>query len=254
MSKYDSTAETLKHILRIQELLHQCAKNILDRADKHDRSKLSEKEKSIFDVFTPKLKNSTYGSDEYKSYLDEMKPALDNHYKENMNHHPDALENGINDMDLLDMIEMIVDWKCASERHDNGNILKSIEINQKRFKMSEQLVYLFQNTVFRMGWGKAHRFVLETSLNNGYPLPKEFIKWFIEKYPKTKIQNNFEPFEPTQKWRDELLFQGCHHLQYYIITPFDITRIIADDLKIFGISLVNDFKEEGFNKFYLYKS
>lgn len=49
-------------------------------------------------------------------------------------------------MTLLDLIEMLVDWKASSERHNNGNILKSIEINGNRFGMSPQLIEIFENT------------------------------------------------------------------------------------------------------------
>ena len=34
----------------------------------------------------------------------------------------------------------------ASERHNNGNIRKSITINAARFKMSPQLVKILENT------------------------------------------------------------------------------------------------------------
>lgn len=149
---YDSTADTLKHILRVNELLHMAVKNLLGRADKHDRSKLVAPEKRIFDIFTPKLRTSVYGSEEYKGFLKEMKVALDNHYKENKAHHPDSLPNGIKDMDILDMVEMLLDWKCASERHATGNIMKSIDIQKERFNLPEELVCIFKNSAKNFGW------------------------------------------------------------------------------------------------------
>jgi hypothetical protein len=118
------------------------------RAATHDESKLGPVEKPIFDEFTPKLKDCTYGSDEYKQYLEHMKVALDHHYANNQ-HHPEFWENGVNDMDLIDLIEMIFDWKAASERHADGDIMKSIKINQKRFGLSDQLVRILENTVSR---------------------------------------------------------------------------------------------------------
>ena len=95
---------------------------------------------------TPKLKSSTYGSEEYKKFLEELKPALDNHYKENR-HHPEHFENGIKGMTLVDLIEMLCDWCAAVERHSDGNILKSIEINQKRFGYSDELKQILINTL-----------------------------------------------------------------------------------------------------------
>jgi hypothetical protein len=42
---------------------------------------------------------------------------------------------------------MFCDWKAATMRHNDGDIRKSIEINKKRFKMSEDLAQIFRNTV-----------------------------------------------------------------------------------------------------------
>lgn len=143
--KYDSTIDTLKHIKRVNEMLIHAATELLGRATEHDDSKLKSPEKELFDEFTPKLKNTTYGSDEYKEHLRGLKVALDHHYAEN-SHHPEHFENGIDGMDLFDLVEMFFDWKAASERHADGDIDKSIEINKERFQMSDQLVNIFKNT------------------------------------------------------------------------------------------------------------
>jgi len=149
--KYDSKADTLQHIKRVNGLLSQAVSELLIRANEHDSTKLESPEKELFDEYTPKLKNCTYGSDEYKEFLDGLKVALDHHYKNN-SHHPEHYENGVNDMNLFDIIEMLFDWKAASERHDDGNIRKSLEINKKRFNMSDQLYNIFLNTINKMNW------------------------------------------------------------------------------------------------------
>jgi len=78
--------------------------------------------------------------------------ALQHHYSEN-SHHPEHYENGVNGMDLLDLIEMLCDWKAASERmQGGGDIIRSIGVNTERFKLSPQLVEIFQNTALRHGW------------------------------------------------------------------------------------------------------
>ena len=53
-------------------------------------------------------------------------------------------------MTLIDLIEMLCDWKAATVRNKNGNIRKSIEHNADRFKMSPQLKQIFENTVREM--------------------------------------------------------------------------------------------------------
>ena len=117
----------------------------------HDNSKLSSPEKELFNEFTPKLAGCTYGSDEYKQFMVGLKVALDHHYAHN-SHHPEHYENGIHGFDLFDLVEMFFDWTAATERHDNGNIYKSIEINKGRFKMDEQLCNIFENTAVRLGY------------------------------------------------------------------------------------------------------
>jgi hypothetical protein len=148
MSTYDSTKDTLEHIRTVNKIMSKMVMEILSRMQNHDATKLRSPEKEIFDVYTPKLKGSTYGSYEYKLFLKEMKVALDNHYALNT-HHPESYTNGVNGMSLIDLIEMLCDWKAATERHADGSIEKSIMINKDRFSMSEQLVEIFQNTVKR---------------------------------------------------------------------------------------------------------
>lgn len=143
---YDSAPETNKHRDFVRMLMYTLAKDIMERADHHDDSKLVAPEKELFDEYTPKLKGCTYGSDEYNEFLKGLKQALDHHYAENR-HHPEHFENGMNGMNLVDMIELICDWFAATMRHADGNIDKSIEINKVRFSMDDQTAALLKNTV-----------------------------------------------------------------------------------------------------------
>ncbi len=180
MIAYDSTEDTNKHIARVQRLVHTITVQLRDRAYSHDKSKLEDPEKPIFDEYTPKLKGVTYGSDEYKAYLKEMSKALDHHYAKNR-HHPEhfasfecngcfkSFEHQLNHCDicgysqftasfdisrmtLIDLIEMFCDWKAATERHEDGDFKKSIEHNQTRFSMTNQLTLIFENTRRGLGW------------------------------------------------------------------------------------------------------
>jgi hypothetical protein len=49
-------------------------------------------------------------------------------------------------MNLVDLVEMLCDWKASSTRHNDGNIRKSIEINAERFGINQQLVKILENT------------------------------------------------------------------------------------------------------------
>ena len=143
--------ETLKHIRRVQELLGLLVADLVRRAAVHDASKLESPEAEVFEEFTAKLRGCTYGSDEYKGFLAAMKPALDHHYAANP-HHPEHHPDGVRGMSLLDVVEMLADWKAATERHADGSLAKSIELNQKRFGYGDELKAILANTAKAMGW------------------------------------------------------------------------------------------------------
>lgn len=147
----DSTLATLQHSRRVDELLLQMIGAIQGRVTKHDASKLEDPEKAIFDEYSPKLKNSTYGSESYFEFLREMQVALTHHYANNR-HHPEHFENGVDGMTLVDLVEMLSDWKAATERHADGDLAKSLEIQRERFGLSDQLVSILRNTAVEAGW------------------------------------------------------------------------------------------------------
>ena len=113
---------------------------------KHDSTKLASPEVELFDGVTEKLSGVTYGSPEYNALLERLKPALAHHYQNNR-HHPEHFKRGITDMTLVDLMELLCDWKAASLRHTDGNIRKSIEINQQRFGYSDELKQILVNTI-----------------------------------------------------------------------------------------------------------
>ena len=149
---YDSLKGTVDHINNVRTKLNLIVNDLLVRMVNHDKSKTESPEKEGYDVFTPRLKESVYGSEEYWNMLGEMAPILNHHYQNN-SHHPEFYKDKIDGMNLLDLIEMLCDWKAAGERHkDGGSIVKSIEINAKRFDMSEQLKNILLNTASYLEW------------------------------------------------------------------------------------------------------
>jgi hypothetical protein len=145
---YDSTDDTLKHSTLVYEYCTKLARKLQEQAFAHDESKLSNPEKKLFDKYTPKLKEMEFGSDEYKKCLAELKPALDHHYSVNR-HHPEYFTNGMKGMNLIDLIEYLCDCLAATKRMKDGtgNILKSLEINQKRHGYSDDIREIMKNTL-----------------------------------------------------------------------------------------------------------
>lgn len=152
MQQYDSTADTLKHIKRVSQLLNLAAIDLINRGNIHDNSKLLPPEKNEFDRLTPILKDLEFGSEEYKDSLKELEFALQHHYDNNTHHPQHYGERGINGMNLFDIMEMLLDWKAATERTKNGNIKHSLHINSDRFQIDEQLSDILMNTINYLGW------------------------------------------------------------------------------------------------------
>lgn len=148
MKKYNSANDTKKHIKTVRFFIKTVCMELEKRAKNHDKSKLRDPEKNCFDIYTPKLAVCAYGTEEYKQNLAEMQEALKHHYAEN-SHHPEHYKDGINGMDLVDIVEMLCDWKAATMRNKNGDIYKSLQIQKERFGISEQLFSILKNTVDR---------------------------------------------------------------------------------------------------------
>ena len=153
--KYSCESETRKHIAQVGNYLLDVINRLTFRIKKHDESKLGEKEKPIFDKYTPKLAKCTYGSVQYSKFLKGMSVALEHHY-DNNSHHPEHYKKTdkyilnaasmVGCMNLIDIIEMLCDWKAATLRHNDGDIFKSIELNQKRFMYGNEIKEILINT------------------------------------------------------------------------------------------------------------
>jgi Family of unknown function (DUF5662) len=141
-------SEVKKHKDLVSLNLGSIGEQLRARAITHDHSKMTDEELPYYAEYTPNLKGLTYGSNEYRDMLEKLRPCINHHYKANA-HHPEHYENGIDGMSLVDLVEMICDWKAATARHEDGDIIKSLEINRVRFKMSDQLYNILLNTVNR---------------------------------------------------------------------------------------------------------
>lgn len=166
---YDSRLDTYEHIHQVQVELAIVARLMMERMLAHDGSKLVSPEVEMFDEFTPKLAELEYGSPEYEQSRQEMGAALEHHYAENP-HHPEHWPNGVKDMSLLDLVEMLCDWRAASKRHRkrpampaapgrpdapqyDSNIARSIGLNKERFGYSDELESILLNTAQEL-WGE----------------------------------------------------------------------------------------------------
>lgn len=145
MREQAANFETCKHIREVGRLLHICIIDLLERTHHHDQSKLAHPEVGPLAV-APKLAGMTYQGAAYRQSCEgELKTALEHHYANNR-HHPQHFKRGVDDMNLLDLLEMICDWKASSGRQHDGNLRKSIDSNIKRYEISQQLAEIMTRT------------------------------------------------------------------------------------------------------------
>lgn len=146
MKLAESKLDTIKHIENVRKYIKVFTDALTQRGIDHDKTKLESPEAENFAAVNDKLAKFTYGSDEYNDCIkNDLKVALDAHYAKNR-HHPEHFPKGINEMNLVDIVEMFADWKASSERQDNGNLLTSISKNAERYQIDDQLKQIFVNT------------------------------------------------------------------------------------------------------------
>lgn len=138
--------ETRCHVRSVQLYLSEFSEELYRRGILHDNSKFYEPELTGFSENIDNVPNIVYGSEEHSSKLLEMKPIIDVHHEENR-HHPEHWDNGVDDMSLSDIIEMLIDWKCASQRYKDGSLRKSVDINCEKYNISPQLKKILLNTI-----------------------------------------------------------------------------------------------------------
>lgn len=55
-------------------------------------------------------------------------------------------------MTIVQIIEMLCDWKAATLRHTNGDLAKSIKQNAERFGYGAEIEGLLLRTADSFGW------------------------------------------------------------------------------------------------------
>lgn len=134
-----------KHIASVQIKLERLVLEIIKRSKEHDSSKLIEPEISLWKKMDEEPR-CPYGTKEYFEKINRNKLVFDLHYKNNP-HHPEHFLNGINDMDLVDVLELLCDWISYKEIISYSEAVKIVKQQAKRFNLSEQLTFIMINTL-----------------------------------------------------------------------------------------------------------
>lgn len=147
----DGRLDTIDHIASVRININAVIENLCDRKTAHDASKLEEPELSGYAEMPEAFKGKAYGSPEYMAVIALFKPIVDHHYAHNR-HHPEHWPNGISDMSLLDIIEMLADWRAANDRH-GGDFAKSLVVSIARFHFDDDRIgEILMNTARELRW------------------------------------------------------------------------------------------------------
>lgn len=152
---YDARIEIYEHIAKVRGLLLRVVADLLERAQEHDASKFTPPEIEEYFEYTPTLETLEYGSAEERQARATIEDlGAKRHYELNR-HHPEHFEDGIHGMNLVDLIEVLCDWKVASEFTGYGpyentitpaGLEASIEKNAERFGYGDELKRILLNT------------------------------------------------------------------------------------------------------------
>lgn len=148
-SEIITLVKILQHKQKVSFLLREIARQFERRADTHDDSKFNLDEFKGF-CQMDNARRYEYGSPEYEAII-HNNSAAQLHVSRNR-HHPEYWPNGIDDMDMIDIIEMLCDWEIARQIRDiEEDIEKIWQTRKKRFGLSDDELY-FLRTI----WERLH--------------------------------------------------------------------------------------------------
>ena len=143
----------IKHSQGVGLLLMKVCKELMVRSITHDASKVLEEDLDRHIEAAQKKQEliekhgMTHGDDMDRKFKEEYKDLVEEHVRRNR-HHVEYHTNGILDMDLMDVLEMLLDWcQSAADNGDDVEENNSIGINAKKYGIDPQLTCILRNTV-----------------------------------------------------------------------------------------------------------
>lgn len=143
---------THAHIARVATLIGEIRSHLATRGVYHDQSKFDPIEAGPLQEMQDLIERegqAAYGTEEYARRTALLGPMLKHHYACNP-HHPEFFANGVAGMNLIDVVEMLCDWKAASERGQESAI--NLRYSIEKYKIDPMLASILMNTCEFMGW------------------------------------------------------------------------------------------------------
>ena len=139
-----------QHRTEVRAALNTVVQDLSRRTLVHDVSKYKEDELEGFARISKVAREHVYGSEEYIAAMKQEKGTIELHYSRN-SHHPEFYKENSWDMPLLDLIEMVCDWRAA------WKVYESYKSADKRAtwtaNMEKQRVRFFEKGILnRVQW------------------------------------------------------------------------------------------------------
>lgn len=140
MEKSNKTKDMIiSHVSRVRKHLDVIIRLLYNRKLMHDASKLSEEELPIWEKMDSEPRYE-YGSPEYFDKIKRYKKVFDIHYKKNR-HHPEHYPEGVWNMTIIDIIEMMCDWLGYRDSLSYTDAIKIVAEQMFRYKIINQEEY-----------------------------------------------------------------------------------------------------------------
>lgn len=149
-SREATLLDTIDHIRKVQTYLMQLVIELHSRALLHDSSKLMPPELEGYAGLSDAVRGLKYGTEEYRAAFAPFKSIIQHHYEAN-DHHPEHFAGGVSEMNLLQIVEMVADWKAASMRNSK-TLTETLDASFQRFGIDAQLAAVIRNTATFLDW------------------------------------------------------------------------------------------------------
>ena len=137
-------AALIRHKNNIKANLGSLSAELLKRAELHDQSKLSPDELPGFIEIHNIAREHPIGSKEYEAAM-RSATCIQEHFSNN-SHHPEY-HNCVSDMGLLDIIEMVLDWKAAADTYGMKTLRESLDYQLSRHGFTDEQWWLINQIV-----------------------------------------------------------------------------------------------------------
>ena len=151
MSEILTLLKIIRHRDNVGNLLKRFTTQLELRSFTHDLSKFELDEFVGFCELDARRSHSkeVYGSKSYEAGIKDI-DAVKLHQSRN-SHHLEYHPNGLDDMSLGDVVEMLIDWEIARrERDAESDIEKTWQIRQQRFGLTDYQITFLRDIWERM--------------------------------------------------------------------------------------------------------